>query len=560
MFQIRVVSSAISGECVRTPAESSLGVWHTYGFPPTNTFRTCTATFTTGNEIRIENPNGGWNYYQYPAIPQGLIVSGAFFNIGGGQVVPGSCWNLALGICNNESFIELPAGTPIQNLFGITVSGTSQGHSFNFPSPPSSFGSFEWTIVQGGFYWPPTPTQSLRIRGGLSDGAMAPIAGRPSPVAARVPLGAQVTFDAIDNSGAPVPSTFSPSQASLSGVIDNESLFRDFVLHPYAATNSGSRTFQAVHLGTVIVQVNSAIGNATISVQVENPSRLGTEAGSDVVNADVLTTANRTGVLPQFIKAHVAQESYPRWNRLTYRYEPISRYGEFMISYRENLREQAPYSFYRLAAAADVVDGATRPALNEGLRVVQGDRDARRELRVGCNSTSPGTPIGAGSTQKPTIYELYICNEAVWHWYRYVNDDDEADKRIEQARTSGTTAQTSLAASFGLLQVTTGAAVALGIRTNEPAPRSNPSLMFDTPENIAVGGHSLLWGTRKIRGHLLKIRRQGVASFAPQEHGELIQAFLNAWGKYNARDGYGSEVLNRVNRYWPIPQTTTVIQ
>jgi hypothetical protein len=321
--------------------------------------------------------------------------------------------------------------------------------------------------------------------------------------------------------GTLVPGTYTSGAATLARSIDDAALFRERVLYQFNAIAPGSAQFLAVHLGSVTIAVtpadNSLQGGRQITIQVEAPSHLGTE-GADV-DEDVVNTADRTGVPPQFIKAQVWQESFPKWNRLTYRYEPLaSGVGEFDVSFGMNLRTVLPYANYRLATALDLRNAQ----LSAGDLLSTADIAVRSNLFVGCDQSGQnGIQLGGlTNPSNPSIYEIFRCND---HGGSRMNWSNRLSGRALQSRLAAirstplTTAQTALAASYGLLQTTAVVALERSWWRGSDGSR-NPSLLFDTPETVALESNSLLLGTRIVRSRLANTSAQQGVAFAPDNY------------------------------------------
>jgi hypothetical protein len=140
--------------------------------------------------------------------------------------------------------------------------------------------------------------------------------------------------------------------------------------------------------GSTEVRITSGTVTSTLTVVVDRPTGLGGDTTSLV--ADSVDAAHYTGVPPQFIRAHAAQES--GGDRMAYRYEPIGpTYGDLFFASRRQggslpKRVVAPYSLIRLAFVTDAIDAA----MPEGVQLLNADRDPRASLRIGCDPTGAG--------------------------------------------------------------------------------------------------------------------------------------------------------------------------
>jgi hypothetical protein len=348
---------------------------------------------------------------------------------------------------------------------------------------------------------PPPPLNSLRVRATVNSEPMEG-AGVALPANARVPLGAVVRFEALNQDGAPISASFSLGSASLeAGIVARYAIFPQHALITYLAPGPNEGLFQAVHRGQVSLTIHPDDPNVaagTITITVENPLRLGSQGNQ--FDSAIYEMAHATGVPPQFIKAHADKESYPKFNGLSYRYEPIA--APFVSDLDAistppvNLRTVAPYSNYRLATRPD----ANNPGLPSGSILTTADRDVRQSLLVGCDANGAnGVPIGIvelDGAHNPTALEIFRCTDIALGkgWARVAGV--HAGNRIRRLKANPFTAQTSLAASYGLLQMTPRKAI--GDRLWPDTQPRNPSLLFDTASNHAQGGGSLLFGTRAI--------------------------------------------------------------
>ncbi len=334
---------------------------------------------------------------------------------------------------------------------------------------------------------PPPPSTTLRVRASVWNGtaneAFQPAAGATLPVNARVPLGAVVTLQAIDSNGVPVPATFTLGSPTLVDGIDTQALFPGVALHAYDSPAFDRGEFQGVHLGTASLTVTpsaaSGFAPGVVNVVVERP--LGLSDAVDLIDHDVVDAAHRTGVPPQLIRAHLAKES--GGDRYAYRYGPIGAppFSDFKgVSRDGNLRRLQPFVFYRLGTEADARD----PALTEGALLADADRDARASLRIGCDQHgNGGTPIGVGGrSPNPTAQEIFRCNDRTRNWYRLTGNNETRKTRFDA---DSFTAQTTLAASYGLLQVMYGRAIEE--RWSGSSGLQNPSLLFDPPGAASSG-------------------------------------------------------------------------
>ena len=103
------------------------------------------------------------------------------------------------------------------------------------------------------------------------------------------------------------------------------------------------------------------------------------------------------------------------------------------------------------------------------------------------------------------------------------------------------TAQTSLAASYGLLQIMFEAAYEGGFR-------GNPTDLFDTQANLAAGKGSMLYAIGKIEDDFTDIFGSSPSLSTP---GALRADFRKVWKVYNSDRRYPDEVIARIGTYLP---------
>ena len=250
--------------------------------------------------------------------------------------------------------------------------------------------------------------------------------------------------------------------------------------------------------------------------------------------------AHKTGVPPQFIKGHAEKESFPRFNRLSYRYEPIGEpyVGDLdAVSNRPlNLRDVEPFKFYRLATQPD----QTNSALAKGTLTSADDRDVRRGYLIGCDANGlGGTPIGDGERAvNPTAWEIVRCSDVALKRRWAILAGAHASNRLERLENNKFTAQTGLAASYGFLQVTFRRSIDENLWPQGASV--GPSRLLDTNENHAAGGGSLQVGTGVVARMFLGLWRNSV----PPSQADLTRRFQRAWNGYNSGEGtqYGIDI------------------
>lgn len=379
---------------------------------------------------------------------------------------------------------------------------------------------------------------------------------------ARVPLGGQIKMEMLDNSETPLAATFLLASSQPAEPIASNALWPENILLTFRSMLSTEAVFQAVHKGTVALTIvpSGAQGLSTVvKVQVVDPFSIGTSHSE--VDQYVTPLAHRTGILPQYVKAQTEQES--AFNPTSYRYEPlapwvgdigiISRYGT-AASKQGDLRTVAPYSSYRLATEPDNLDGA----LAAGDKLSDDDSGTRHGFKT-CD-LSPAETCVAGTSRPITpkdefvsVKHIVVANDAVFHW----TSCSGCANHFHALDHDDFTGQTALAASYGYLQVTYVTAISRmhwkGVTTGE----RDPTLLWDTDQNIANGGGSLKLGTTFLT-RLYRSEWPGTA-----DSGDFIDSkdmdfsFIRPWNAYHGVQCsgpvgcYGLEVLGRVPNYRP---------
>ena len=116
------------------------------------------------------------------------------------------------------------------------------------------------------------------------------------------------------------------------------------------------------------------------------------------------------------------------------------------------------------------------------------------------------------------------------------------------------TAQTTLAASYGLLQMMYATAVTTMHWTGDANGARNPSLLFDTEENHARQLGSLGVGSAKVVKDFKTV--MAGSNVTVDNPAVLLSLFIDAWQQYNSgKRTYGTEVGTHVPQYNPEPRT-----
>ena len=153
-----------------------------------------------------------------------------------------------------------------------------------------------------------------------------------------------------------------------------------------------------------------------------------------------------------------------------------------------------------------------------------------------------------------SVYDLFSNNPiTAASWVKYAGGPTSLHVQSIQNRTVDFTAQLTLAASYGLIQVTYAHAIDAGWTGNDTtcdAPtKMDPDNLFDTDCNLAHHGSSLGVGTRSCETHF--------KSTSEPSESQLESDFADAFQFYNRRfGGYGSGVTKNAKHYEPNPTGT----
>jgi hypothetical protein len=424
-------------------------------------------------------------------------------------------------------------------------------------------------------FWfvPQVQNSQLTLRGGLGGDPLLGAVGVNFPAVAKVPLGQTATFEVVNSQGAAVPATFAFVGAHhLSPGVRPDSLFPAHAAFRYVPNPATPNriTVQSVHLGGATVRVTPTSGAASrdFVLLIEAPVALGLscspqdqrpcppggslleETAADRTLRQLLVPlAHSSGLPPDLLRAQVFQEGGT--NPLSYRYEPYGPgVGDFTaISRGQNFRFQTdPHHKLRFATEPDELN---TPGLTQGIDVSSVDLEvpAQSGLEINCprdqagRRTGPGVAITA-TDQFISAQEVEACNVGVENW-----DDVAPAARIVAFRRTQFTAQMSLAASYGLFQVTPVRAYEQGWKTVDG--RRNPTLLFDTPENHAVGGGSLGVARRALlRPYPASMSTAPDVVWA--DRGQFVDSFRVSLGGYNASPTYATRVLRWIPYLWPV--------
>lgn len=331
----------------------------------------------------------------------------------------------------------------------------------------------------------------LAIRGGTGSGPLDPsTVSKPidkDEIDAQFPLGAQFFLQLVktDQAGKEqiIDSTFDLNGASIAPTIATATLFPNRVVVEFdRSSKSTIKFFQAVHLGKVsltITPIDKTVDPVTVQITISLPASLGT--AQNAYDSALVDFGHRRGIPPHLLKGQVKQES--AFNANAYRYEPLSSDLAY-ISRGMDLRTHLPYSLYRLA---------TEDGLAQGIQILPADISPRSKYFIVVDGRRRNI---LDSDEFVSAIDIYTANDANAHWS--TKSPPRARRVAANPALLAFTAQTSVSASFGLLQILYPTAIApmgwTGINGSK-----NPSNLFDTPVNLLAGGGSLDPGSGYLR-------------------------------------------------------------
>jgi hypothetical protein len=373
---------------------------------------------------------------------------------------------------------------------------------------------------------------------------------------AQVPLGLELSLG-LQNAGKPVDATYTLIPVTPAN-LDADALYKTGVALEYDRNvRSAAKVFRGVHLGTqslIIVPADSKIPPVTVTFGVFEPGLLGDDNAYD----DGITMwGNRRGIPPHILKGLIRQEG--PFNPNEYRYEPISatsgdRYIQTVLA-----NPRFVFGDYRLETDTGLGKGSLLLDLNSGTAYTTVDDVQPRStfhLPRGPKNAQIGIrPLDICPTNCVSAAEIMLNNEAKWRWNdpSFVGSTDWLDAAHLQMLDF--TAQTPTAASYGLMQTMYVKAAELHWSTFNGM--KNPSLLFDSPQNLAAGGGSLSVGTLEFYKAYRNCRTGDWATDpnfkdSDEYHGIIVDA-LNWYnhGNSNKNPNYGANAWAYSQQFSP---------
>jgi hypothetical protein len=357
-----------------------------------------------------------------------------------------------------------------------------------------------------------------------------------------------------------LPSDFIVENVQLASGVAPNALFGSKVAIEFSESQPAStKHFIAVHLGTARVRLVPTNGQAeTINVllHVVTPSHLGSTHHE--VDEIIVPLAHEFGILPQYIKGQMEQESGGMFDPMAYRYEPLAPYtGDYGIisrfgtpkSSEGNYRVREPYRKYSFGEVpGDFLNPSGLP-VGSDVRTQDVTPRARYFVLDDGVSRRLGETLSAPDDHV-SMRRILLANPGQnWH----VDSSNFLPvfrllQKIgpEESSTVNYTAQTALAASYGYMQVMYVTAVDR-MKWNGINGHANPSFLFDTPENRANGGGSAHVGV----DFLARAFRNENGSITPNLDSklELENVFMRAWKRYNPLESYEQQVLLKTRNH-----------
>lgn len=373
--------------------------------------------------------------------------------------------------------------------------------------------------------------------------------GTTTTAYAQVPLGLELKLGLLNN-GQATNGQYTLAPAAISGLANPTLYPTNVVLEYDRGTSSATKTFRAVHIGTQTLYINPGPNTPVLNVTVAviDPGAL----GNDNVQYDPMIVAwgNRRGILPHVLKGLMLKET--GFNPMSYRYEPLNPdTGDLYLNFKNYQLEDEPYEHYRMATAAGLAKGDLQLDLNTGATYINDDDVSPRKVLRRANGQRL-TPLDVCPARCVSAKELLLANDGWVNWTDYADFDPSDPKALASI---DFTAQTPLAASYGLMQEMYVVAAEFGWSTIDG--RQNPSLLFDTPANVAIGGGSMAIGTREFYKRYRSCRTGDWATDPGFDSSDAFRdMIIDALNFYNhgnkpSNQSYGSDIWSFSQQYMP---------
>ena len=165
------------------------------------------------------------------------------------------------------------------------------------------------------------------------------------------------------------------------------------------------------------------------------------------------------------------------------------------------------------------------------------------------------SPIDQPPDQYVTCEEILLAGNNKAHWSQFnPGNFNFVMNRLAQGDNTpiNFTAQTSLAASYGYMQIMYVTAIGTMGWSGVQSGAQNPSYLFDTPANLQIGGGSLELGNSYLRRLFRHEDPADAAKPAFDAQSDLEDVFVAVWGDYNGnKTTYPQSVLGKTRHYPP---------
>jgi hypothetical protein len=412
----------------------------------------------------------------------------------------------------------------------------------------------------------------------------------PTPVgvtnnmAVHIPLGrvASIRLKAKNTNGTfrDVPASFAFGHGTVQDVqTPEESLYPTDPLFLYStAPNSATRLLQSLHVGSaplIITPTDPKIPKVTLTVDSDNPYQLGETRSSNNTAWDFVFwgQASIRGIPPQYLKAVAYHES--SFQPYCWRYEPKADRDyvrpERAVSPTADYRLPSPSADSGYALGQWICPGSLNPScgfqgfVNPYYRPVPiSDTLAITVLhynRAGVDNVFPYDP-STPNQRFVTIREICNGNNGRTGWPCPSSPPPpppgppapRPHPSVPPPDPWDSVANPHMAASYGMMQTTWYSLMDQGFWAGAPPEigsglRRNPSLLFDTPDNIARGSASLVLGPNELRWAFRNANPNSgvdILNSPFQGPSDFRSAMHNALRKYNgggpATEQYANEV------------------
>jgi hypothetical protein len=371
--------------------------------------------------------------------------------------------------------------------------------------------------------------------------------------AARIPLGATFSLRLTNPGTLPngVIAEWSRSDnAPAAGIVGN-ALFVNHTIVEYDESGPPSEVkhFFAAHLGREKITMtpkDPKLPARSVTVDVYAPQTLG-DAPHEItdginrydLDAEIVKWSHARGVPPQAVKAIMYNEASPAFNVKTWRYEPLSTDWEEFSPNGANKRGLARFASFRMEYDT---------THDRGLALIDSEDVHPRSIFYRDRSTR--APISDGD-RMVSAYLLYQNNDWWQNWLKYVSAAKRAVILQDPQAALDWSAQTTLAASYGLMQVlyeesyTYGWAGIAGVR--------RPYYLFDMPANVPDGG-SIQTGTAVLAAKFT-MANASVDFVNSDEFDVALQRALSCYNSCNLKrapiTAYGRKAFGNIGRCMP---------